>query len=105
MRSLLLTTCLHPLKVLQSYVKLGSNIVSTILFFYRFLQENLKYIDPDRTAIWGWSYGGYATGMALAKDKRNVFKCGISVAPVSDWTYYGKLWQDSLRYKTVATCS
>jgi dipeptidyl aminopeptidase/acylaminoacyl peptidase len=30
--------------------------------------------------------------MALAKDKQNVFKCGISVAPVADWNYYGKLW-------------
>jgi dipeptidyl-peptidase-4 len=60
-------------------------------FLFRFLQKNLTYIDSERTAIWGWSYGGYATGMALAKDKQNVFKCGISVAPVSDWIYYGKL--------------
>ena len=60
-------------------------------FLFRFLQKNLTFIDSERTAIWGWSYGGYATGMALAKDKQNVFKCGISVAPVSDWIYYGKL--------------
>lgn len=63
-----------------------------LICFPRFLQNNLKYIDSKRTAIWGWSYGGYATGMALAKDKQNVFKCGISVAPVADWNYYGKLW-------------
>ena len=50
----------------------------------------MNYIDNKRTAIWGWSYGGYATGMSLAKDKAGVFKCGISVAPVSDWIYYGK---------------
>ena len=28
--------------------------------------------------------------MALAKDTGGVFKCGISVAPVTDWIYYGK---------------
>lgn len=49
----------------------------------------MPYVDAERTAIWGWSYGGYAAGMALAKDTENVFKCGISVAPVTDWALYG----------------
>jgi dipeptidyl-peptidase-4 len=47
------------------------------------------YIDSTRTAIWGWSYGGYATAMALARDAPGVFKCGASVAPVTSWIYYG----------------
>uniref|UniRef100_A0A8C5I5P5 Dipeptidyl peptidase 4-like n=1 Tax=Gouania willdenowi TaxID=441366 RepID=A0A8C5I5P5_GOUWI len=46
------------------------------------------YIDKDRVAIWGWSYGGYVTSMALGTAK-GVFKCGMAVAPVSKWTYYG----------------
>lgn len=46
-------------------------------------------MDSNRTGIWGWSYGGYASGMALAQDKGGVFKCGISVAPVTDWILYG----------------
>lgn len=29
--------------------------------------------------------------MALATDTEGVFKCGISVAPVTDWTLYGKI--------------
>nr|CAD7394589.1 unnamed protein product [Timema cristinae] len=57
--------------------------------FNRSLQQQLPYIDASRTAIWGWSYGGYATAMALAKDTEGVFKCGASVAPVSSWIYYG----------------
>ncbi|XP_066900745.1 venom dipeptidyl peptidase 4 isoform X2 [Halyomorpha halys] len=52
-----------------------------------------KYLDKDRTAIWGWSYGGYAAGMALAQDK-DVFKCGISVAPVTDWLLYDTLYTE-----------
>lgn len=55
----------------------------------RHLQQSLPYVDPARTAIWGWSYGGYASAMALAEDTSNVFKCGMSVAPVTDWIYYG----------------
>jgi dipeptidyl aminopeptidase/acylaminoacyl peptidase len=62
----------------------------------------LPYIDSSRTAIWGWSYGGYATAMALARDTVGVFKCGASVAPVTSWIYYGKrivhsLWLASLK--------
>lgn len=54
------------------------------------LQKSFPAIDASRTAIWGWSYGGYVTAAAMARDKNNVFKCGISVAPVTSWIYYGK---------------
>lgn len=39
------------------------------------------YIDSSRTAIWGWSYGGYVSGMSLATDEADVYKCAVSVAP------------------------
>lgn len=59
------------------------------IFKSRHIQENYPYVDATRTAIWGWSYGGYVAGMALANDTDGVFKCGISVAPVTDWFLYG----------------
>uniref|UniRef100_A0A7N8XHM4 Dipeptidyl peptidase 4-like n=1 Tax=Mastacembelus armatus TaxID=205130 RepID=A0A7N8XHM4_9TELE len=49
----------------------------------------MGFIDKDRVAIWGWSYGGYVTSMALGAGS-GVFKCGMSVAPVSKWEYYGR---------------
>lgn len=57
---------------------------------FRKLQHKFAWIDSNRTAIWGWSYGGYSTAMILMKDEHDVFKCGISVAPVTNWIYYGK---------------
>lgn len=45
------------------------------------LQKKHPFIDASRRAIWGWSYGGYVSGMSLATDEDNVFKCAISVAP------------------------
>lgn len=60
-----------------------------LLLFNRYLKDNLGYIDDTKICIWGWSFGGYVAGMALAKDNENIFKCALSVAPVTDWIYYG----------------
>lgn len=58
------------------------------------LQETYSFIDRDRTGIWGWSYGGYVTSMALEKDNGSVFKCGISVAPVTSWMFYDSIYTE-----------
>ena len=36
-------------------------------FSNRWLIDNNKFIDANRTGIWGWSYGGYATAMVYLK--------------------------------------
>ena len=40
-------------------------------------------VDPKRVCIYGGSYGGYATMMALAKEPE-LFKCGINYVGVTD---------------------
>lgn len=37
-----------------------------------------------------FNFEGYASSMALAKDDKNLIKCSISVAPTTDWLFYGK---------------
>ncbi|XP_059144564.1 dipeptidyl peptidase 4-like isoform X2 [Physella acuta] len=51
------------------------------------------YIDQTNMAIWGWSYGGFVAASALTRDQ-SVFKCGISVAPVTDWKYYDSIYTE-----------
>ncbi|MDR1003744.1 MAG: S9 family peptidase [Prevotellaceae bacterium] len=51
----------------------------------------LPYVDPARIAIWGWSYGGYATLMSMSEGTP-VFKAGIAVAAVTDWNYYDTVY-------------
>ncbi|XP_077958456.1 dipeptidyl peptidase 4 isoform X2 [Gasterosteus aculeatus] len=53
----------------------------------------MGFIDKDRVAIWGWSYGGYVTSMALGSGS-GVFKCGMAVAPVSKWEYYDSIYTE-----------
>jgi dipeptidyl-peptidase-4 len=43
--------------------------------------------DPDRVAIYGWSYGGYMTLRCLELAPE-VFRAGCAGAPVSDWDGY-----------------
>ncbi|OWK56159.1 Dipeptidyl peptidase 4 [Lonchura striata] len=53
----------------------------------------MGFIDEKRIAIWGWSYGGYVTSLALGSGS-GVFKCGVAVAPVSSWEYYASIYTE-----------
>jgi dipeptidyl aminopeptidase/acylaminoacyl peptidase len=46
-----------------------------------------KQADRDRAGIYGGSYGGFMTFVALFKAP-GVFKAGAALRPVSDWTQY-----------------
>jgi len=71
----------------EMYRKFGQAEVDSTLEVAQQIQS-LPFVDPKNMAIWGWSYGGYLSLSALARDKKDVFKCGASVAPVTDWRLY-----------------
>jgi dipeptidyl aminopeptidase/acylaminoacyl peptidase len=50
----------------------------------RYLQE-LRGVDPNRIGIWGGSYGGYLTALALARNS-DIFKAGVDLHGVHDWS-------------------
>lgn len=70
----------------QTYLNLGIMESDDQVEAAKYL-ATLPYVDKDRIAIWGWSYGGYNTLMSMSQGTP-VFKCGIAVAPVTDWRYY-----------------
>jgi dipeptidyl-peptidase-4 len=49
--------------------------------------KSLPYVDGLRIGITGWSYGGTMTLIAMF-NAPDVFKAGVSVAPVTDWRLY-----------------
>ncbi|KAK5079241.1 hypothetical protein LTR64_002337 [Lithohypha guttulata] len=53
-----------------------------------------SYIDADRMAIWGWSYGGFMTLKVLEKDAGETFQYGIAVAPVTDFRFYDTIYTE-----------
>ncbi len=77
------------LRKFELWRKLGQAEVVDQLEVARFLADNLPIVDPRRIGVWGWSYGGYAALRAISVEKQNVFQCGVAVAPVTSWRFYG----------------
>jgi dipeptidyl-peptidase-4 len=49
--------------------------------------KTLPFVDPDKIAIDGWSYGGYMTLKMLEADP-GLYAAGIAGAPVTKWELY-----------------
>ena len=50
------------------------------------LEKNYS-VDANRIGVYGGSYGGFMTLMALFRAP-DVFKAGAALRPVTDWTQY-----------------
>jgi len=51
------------------------------------------YLDPARVGVWGWSGGGSMTLNAMLKFP-DLYKTGISIAPVPNQRYYDTIYQE-----------
>ncbi|MEE9348478.1 MAG: DPP IV N-terminal domain-containing protein [Flavobacteriaceae bacterium] len=49
--------------------------------------KQLPYIDANRIAVHGWSYGGFMASSLLLRHP-NVFTTAVAGGPVTDWKYY-----------------
>ena len=49
--------------------------------------------DPEKIGAWGWSGGGYFTGLMLTKNA-DLFDVGVSVAPVMDFRLYDSIYTE-----------
>ncbi|HET8650869.1 MAG TPA: S9 family peptidase [Gemmatimonadales bacterium] len=59
----------------------------------RTLERTRPYIDSTRVGIWGWSGGGTNTLNAMFRYP-DVYKVGMSVAPVPDQRLYDTIYQE-----------
>ena len=62
----------------------GAAEYQDVLAGARFLQS-LPSVDGKRLGIWGGSYGGYLTALALARNS-DIFKAGVDLHGVHDWS-------------------
>lgn len=75
-----------------TYRELGLRESSDQIAAAEALPKQFAYIDGDRIAIFGWSYGGYNTLMSLCRGK--AFRAGVAVAPVTDWRFYDTIYTE-----------
>lgn len=85
-----------------TYMQLGVKEAEDQISAAKYL-KTLPYVDANRMAICGWSYGGYQTLMCLSKQSENVkgktagdliWQCGIAIAPVTNWRLYDSAYTE-----------
>ncbi|KAG5683000.1 hypothetical protein PVAND_012312 [Polypedilum vanderplanki] len=76
----------------EVYRRLGTVEVSDQLEVTEYLRDTLHFVDKKRMGIWGWSFGGYVAALSLSTSE--LFQCGISVAPVTNWKLYDSTYTE-----------
>jgi dipeptidyl aminopeptidase/acylaminoacyl peptidase len=74
------------------YLNMGGPDLEDVLGGVEYLRS-LKNIDMSRVGIWGWSYGGFMTAMAMFKSPET-FKAGAAFSGVYDWANYNAAYTD-----------
>ena len=89
-----------------TYMQLGIKEAEDQISAAKYL-KTLPYVDANRMAICGWSYGGYQTLMCLSVQSKAigdgqlaigngdlVWQCGIAIAPVTNWRLYDSAYTE-----------
>lgn len=80
-----------------TYMQLGTKEAEDQISVAKYLR-GLSYVDADRIALCGWSYGGYQTIMSMSMqpliDGRPLWKCGMAIAPVTSWRLYDSAYTE-----------
>jgi dipeptidyl-peptidase-4 len=78
--------------VKMTYKELGKYELEDLVEASKYL-SSLSYVDKDRLGVWGWSYGGYMSSLAMTKGAGS-YKTGIAVAPVTNWRFYDNIYTE-----------
>ena len=86
-----------------TYMQLGMKEAEDQISAAKYL-KTLPYVDGNRMAICGWSYGGYQTLMCLSlqakgneairRKAEKIWLCGIAIAPVTSWRLYDSAYTE-----------
>ena len=74
------------------FKNLGKIEMKDQIIGYNFL-KSLDYVDYNRIALHGWSYGGFMTANLLLSYPE-FFNCGVAGGPVTDWSLYEVMYTE-----------
>ncbi len=55
--------------------------------------KSLPFVDPERMAVHGWSFGGFMTTSLMLKAP-GTFTLGVAGGPVMDWAMYEVMYTE-----------
>lgn len=55
--------------------------------------RSLNYVDANRMAVYGWSFGGFMTTSLMTRTP-GLYKCGVAGGAVIDWSYYEVMYTE-----------
>ena len=76
----------------QTYLELGKLETLDLIETAKWLGK-LPNVDADNIGIFGWSYGGYMSSLAILKGN-DVYQAAIAVAPVTSWKWYDTIYTE-----------
>ncbi|MDH4069771.1 MAG: S9 family peptidase [Ignavibacteria bacterium] len=76
----------------QTFRQMGLKELDDCVETARYL-KSLSYVDSTRLGIWGWSWGGYLTTLAMTRAP-GTFRAGMAVGPVTDWSLYDAVYTE-----------
>lgn len=80
-----------------TYMQLGKKEAEDQISVAKYLQT-LPYVDADKMALCGWSYGGYQTILSMSLQPVNngkpLWRCGMAIAPVTSWRFYDSAYTE-----------
>ena len=75
-----------------TYKELGKLEIEDLIETAKYL-GSLDYVNTSRIGIFGWSYGGYMSSLALTKGA-DYYAAAIAVAPVTNWRFYDSVYTE-----------
>lgn len=75
------------------YLELGHQEAEDYAAAARWMADTYEWIDEDRMAIRGHSYGGYMSALTMGLQP-GVFQAAIIGAPVTDWRLYDTIYTE-----------
>lgn len=81
----------------MTYKELGKFETEDLITTARYL-ASLNYVDSNKIGVFGWSYGGYMSSLAITKGAE-YYSSAIAVAPVTNWRYYDNIYTERYMQK------
>ncbi|MCQ2346169.1 MAG: S9 family peptidase [Paludibacteraceae bacterium] len=75
-----------------TYMNLGKKEAEDQISVAKYM-AGLDYVDGERIAMVGWSYGGFQTIRTMCEPGSPI-KCGMAIAPVIDWRLYDSAYTE-----------